>query len=60
MSINGRYGGEEKENFPLRRNTLRKGLGVEDYRICYGKWWWLGIEVCGKENIWFQLSKGKL
>lgn len=59
MSINGRYGGEE-ENFLLRRNTLRKGLRVEDCRICYRKLWWLEIEVHGKEKMRFQLSKGKL
>lgn len=58
MSVNGRYGG--KENFPLRMNTLRKGLGVEDCRTCYGKQWWFELEVHEKEKMWLQLSQDKL
>ena len=39
-------GGErERENFPIRRNTWRKGLGVENYRTCCEKWWWPKTDV---------------
>lgn len=56
MSINGRCRGKENDNFPLRRSTLRKGLGVEDYKTCYGKLPWLEVEVHEEEKMWFHLS----
>lgn len=60
MSINGRCRGKENDNFPLRRSTLRKGLGVEDYKTCYGKLPWLEVEVHEEEKMWFHLSQDKL
>ena len=37
MIINQRYRGKEKDNFPLRKSTLRKGLGVKNYKTFYAK-----------------------
>ena len=47
MIINQRYRGKEKDNFALRKRTLRKGLGVKNYKTLYAK-----IMVAGNRSTW--------